>query len=116
VSPRGYDSGSNDEWRFRLPTLGQESVSWDVVKCHHLAFDVEAGHVEMWDALIVRLVTAWHKDVAAFKRALENCPYGLPRGRVPRLGKRFLVLHSDDWPYADGPGPVTEYFTFLLIR
>jgi hypothetical protein len=81
-----------------LPTPGARSVVWDILTCYQLGFDAEAGHVEMWDAVIDRLATAWGKD----GRMLEDCPYGLPRKRVTRPGKRFLVLHGDDWPRADG--------------
>jgi hypothetical protein len=85
-----------------LPTPGARSVVWDILTCYQLGFDAEAGHVEMWDAVIDRLATAWGKDVVALGRMLKDCPYGLPRGRVTRPGRRFLVLHGDDWPRADG--------------
>lgn len=85
-----------------LPTPGNESVVWDVLTCHQLGFDAEAGHVELWDAVIERLATTWGKDVAAFRRMLKKSPYGLPRGRVTRPGRRYLILHGDDWPRADG--------------
>lgn len=85
-----------------LPSPGDGSPTWDVVTCHDLGFDEEDGHVEFWHAVIDRLATAWGKDVAVLRRLLRNCPYGLPRGRVTRPGRRFLVLHGDDWPRPDG--------------
>ena len=85
-----------------LPSPGDGSPTWRVVTGHQLGFDAEAGHVELWDAVIDRLATAWGKDVAVLRRLLGNCPYGLPRGRVTRPGRRFLVLHGDDWPRPDG--------------
>jgi hypothetical protein len=97
-----------------LPTPGNDSVSWDVVTCHQLGFDAEAGHVEFWDVVIERLATTWGKDVAAIGRMLKNCPYGLPRGRVTRPGRRFFVLHGDDWPRADGLGRVLVAFGLEL--
>ncbi len=85
-----------------LPTPGDDSPAWNVVTCHELGFDAEAGHVEFWDAVIERLATAWGKDVKVLRGLLRNCSYGLPRGRVTRPGRRFLVLHGDDWPRPDG--------------
>jgi hypothetical protein len=72
-----------------------------VVTCHRLGFDSDAGHVEMWDAVIDRLAAAWGKDVAVLGRLLKDYPYGLPRGRVTRPGRTFLVLHGDDSPRPD---------------
>ena len=48
-----------------------------------------------------RLASAWHKDAAVLRRLLRNCEYGLPRGRVTRPGKRFLILHGEDSPCTD---------------
>jgi hypothetical protein len=69
-----------------------------VVTCHQLGFDAEVGHVEMWTAVLDRLAVAWHKDAAVLRRLLIDCCYGLPRGRVTRPDKRFLVLHGNDSP------------------
>ena len=84
-----------------LPTPGDGSPSWDVLTCHQFGFDAEAGHVEMWDAVINRLAVAWGKDVAVLRCRLTDHPYGLPRGRVTRPGRRFLVLHGGDSPRPD---------------
>jgi hypothetical protein len=86
---------------FWLPTPGDAKVVWDVVTCHELGFDAEFGHVEMWTALIDRLAVAWSLDVAVLRRTLKDCCYGLPRGRVTRPKRRFLVLHGDDSPRPD---------------
>jgi hypothetical protein len=42
-----------------LPSPGDGSLTWEVVTCHLLGFDSEAGHVEMWQAVIDRLASAW---------------------------------------------------------
>ncbi len=84
-----------------LPAPGHPTICWDVVTCHQLGFDSEVGHVEMWTAVTDRLASAWHKDAAVLRRLLRNCAYGLPRGRVTRPGKRFLILHGEDSPSPD---------------
>jgi len=84
------------------PSPGNGSPSWSVMTRRQLGFDAETGHVEMWDAVVDRLAALWRKDATALRRTLGNCSYGLPRGRVTRPEKRFLVLHGDDWPRADG--------------
>lgn len=93
-----------------LPKPCDKGVAWDVMTSHALGFDAEAGHVEMWGEVVVRLASVWDKDVDALSRKLRNCPYGLPRGRVTRPAKRFLVLHGGDSPCADGLEPVLVAF------
>jgi hypothetical protein len=95
---------------FWLPSPVDGSPSWDVVTCHRLGFDADAGHVEMWDAVIDRLAAAWGKDVAVLGRLLRDRPYGLSRGRVTRPGRRFLVLHGGDSPRPDWLVPVLLAF------
>ena len=85
-----------------IPAPGEDRPVWEVATCHRLGFYSEAGHVEMWDAVIDRLADLWGWDVTALRGALGSNPYALPRGRVTRPGKRFLVLHGDDWPRGDG--------------
>ena len=84
-----------------LPALGHPTICWDVVTCQQLGFDAEVGHVEMWTAALDRLAVAWHKDAAVLRRLLKDCWYCLPRGRVTRPGKWFLILHGDDSPCPD---------------
>jgi len=84
-----------------LPAPGYPTICWDVVTCHQLGFDAEVGHVEMWTAMTDRLASAWHKDAAVLRRLLKDCWYCLPRGRVTRPGKWFLILHGDDSPCPD---------------
>jgi len=55
----------------------------------------------MWTAVLDRLAAAWGKDGVVLRRVLKDRCYGLPRGRVNRPGKRFLVLHGEDSPRPD---------------
>ena len=52
--------------------------------------------MEMWTPVLDRLAAAWGKDGAVLRRVLIDRCYGLPRGRVTRPGKRFLVLQGND--------------------
>ena len=87
-----------------LPAPGHPTISWDVVTCHELGLDAEVGHVEMWIAVIDRLVVAWDKNAMVLRWLLRDRCYGLPRGRVTRPGKRFLILHGGDAPRLAGAG------------
>lgn len=84
-----------------LPLPGVGGVTWEVVTCHQLGFDAETGHVEMWGAVLDQIARAWGKQREPLGKALGDCCYALPRGRVTRPGRQFLVLHGDDAPYPD---------------
>ena len=47
---------------------------------------------------MVPLAAAWGKDAQVLKRRLALSYTGLPRGRVTRPDKTFLVLHGKDSP------------------
>ena len=47
---------------------------------------------------MVPLAAAWGKDAQTLKRRLALSYTGLPRGRVTRPDKTFLVLHGKDSP------------------
>ena len=79
-----------------LPAPGHPTICWDVVTCHQLGFDAEVGHVDMWTAVIDQLATAWDKDPAVLRLLLKDRCHGLPRERITRPGKRFLILHGND--------------------
>ena len=57
--------------------------------------------MKLWGAVIDRLAVAWGKDVAVLRRLLKDRCYGLPRGRVTRFGKRFLINQGNDFPCPD---------------
>lgn len=55
----------------------------------------EAGHVDVWED-VVRILAGLHQLIShGLLSQIENCPYGLPRGRVVRMG-------SGDWGVAHG--------------
>jgi hypothetical protein len=63
----------------------------------------------MWRLVIERLATAWRRDVQALRKHLKTNCYGLPRGRVARPEKRFLILHGRD-------APVKEWLPIVLRK
>lgn len=84
-----------------FPTPMGSGLAWAVLTCHDLGFDAEVGHVDLWPAVVERLATAWGRDAGTLRRRLIDRYTDLPRGRVTRPGRTFLILHGDDAPVAD---------------
>jgi hypothetical protein len=94
-----------------FPTPGTGGISWSVITCRDLHCNPDAGHdAELWPKLIVRLAATWGKDAQALKRRLDLSYTGLPRGRVTRPDKTFLVLHGKDSPAQMWEAMVIEAF------
>lgn len=81
-----------------LPIPPLRSLTWRVLSCHDLGFDDDRSHFELWPAVIPHLATIWGRDPKAMKRRLGRHCYGLPRGRVTRPEKGYLILHGADCP------------------
>lgn len=82
-----------------LPAPSPEGITWSVVSCRDLGCGADAGHdADLWPRLMVPLAVAWVKDARTLKRRLALSYTGLPRGRVTRPDKTFLVLHGEDSP------------------
>ena len=82
-----------------FPTPGPDGITWTVVTCRDLSCGRDAGHdADLWPRLMVPLAAAWSKDAHILKRRLALSYTGLPRGRVTRPDKTFLVLHGKDSP------------------
>ncbi len=59
----------------------------------------EAGHVDVWEDLVYILARMNRVDPTLLLDQIGNCPYGLPRGRVVRMGKgEWGVAHGNDHP------------------
>ena len=94
-----------------LPAPDSQSIVWTVVSCWDLHCGPDDGHdAELWPRLMVPLAKAWGKDAQILKRRLALSYTGLPRGRVTRSGKQFLILHGNDSPVTDWRELVTERF------
>lgn len=84
-----------------IPDPDAGGIIWSVVTCRDLGCSPDAGHdADLWPRLIDRLATRWGKDAQDFRRRLRQSYTGLPRGRVTRPERVFLVLHGDDSPDA----------------
>jgi hypothetical protein len=67
--------------------------------CRDLGCGRDAGHdADLWPRLMAPLAKAWGKDAQLLERRLALSYTGLPRGRVTRPEKTFLVLHGKDSP------------------
>lgn len=85
-------------------------ATWAVVTCHDLGFDAEVGHVDLWPSVVDRLAASWGRGAGALRRLLTDHYTGLPRGRVTRPGRGYLILHGDDAPVPDWPERVLVGF------
>lgn len=82
-----------------LPAPSAGGITWSVVSCRDLGCGADAGHdADLWPRLMVPLAAAWGKDAQSLKKKLALSYTGLPRGRVTRPDKTFLVLHGKDSP------------------
>jgi hypothetical protein len=93
-----------------LPAKVGNTVEWSVLSCHDLGFGPDEGHYDMWPSVIDRLATAWGRDPVQLRRRLAQHCYGLPRVRVTRPDRRYLLLHGADAPVADWLGRVVRRF------
>jgi len=82
-----------------LPIPSPDGITWSVVTCRDLGCSADAGHdADLWPRLMVPLAATWGKDAQILKRKLALSYTGLPRGRVTRPDRTFLVLHGKDSP------------------
>jgi hypothetical protein len=92
-----------------VPVPPVQSLTWQVLACHHLGFDGDTGHTKVWPAIIPHLAAIWGRDPRAMKRRLALHCYGLPRGRVTRLKNVYLLYHGDDSPI-----PAPDWTTMVV--
>ena len=94
-----------------FPTPGPDGITWSVVTCRDLGRGRDAGHdADLWPRLMAPLAGAWGKDALVLEKKLALYYTALPRGRVTRPEKTFLVLHGGDSPTAGWEGLVIAGF------
>jgi len=94
-----------------FPTPSPNGITWSIVTCRDLGCHSDDGHnADLWPRLMVPLAKAWGKEAEALKRRLALSYTGLPRGRVTRPEKVFLILYGNDSPIAGWEGMVIESF------
>ena len=82
-----------------FPSSTKDGITWSVVTCRDLGCESDDGHdADLWPRLIHRLAETWSKDPKALSRRLALSYTGLPRGRVTRPEKTYLILHGGDSP------------------
>ena len=84
-----------------LPIPPLRSLTWRVLTCHELGFEEDDSHLDIWPAVIPHLAMIWGRDPEAMKRRLTSHCYGLPRGRVTRIDRVYLLYHGSDSPIPD---------------
>ncbi len=109
---RPHRSNGTTGGYYWFPTPGAGGISWSVVTCHDLHCKPDAGHdEELWSKLIDRLAPLWAKDARLLRRHLGLSYTGLPRGRVTRPERMFLILHGNDSPDPGWKSIVSESFS-----
>ncbi len=94
-----------------LPIPSPDGITWSVVTCRDLGCGADAGHDEvLWPRLMVLLAKAWGKDAEVLKRRLALSYTGLPRGRITRPEKMFLVFHGKDSPISGWQAAIIASF------
>ncbi|WP_417739161.1 hypothetical protein [Rosistilla oblonga] len=75
----------------------------------------EAGHVDVWSDVICILARLHQLNAQSLSNQIENCPYGLPRGRVVRMGSGdWGVAHGCDHP--EGAGLESTVFDAFCLN
>ncbi len=94
-----------------FPTPTPNGITWSIVTCRDLRQNSDAGHdADLWPRLMAPLASVWGEDAEVLKRRLARSYTGLPRGRVTRPEKTFLILHGQDSPAAGWEEIVIESF------
>ena len=62
---------------------------------------IDNNHYEWWEQTVsARIAAKWAKVLVksgeTIRRDIELLTYAFPRGRISKVGKRFLVLHGAD--------------------
>ena len=99
LGPASSASGPFTGGYYWFPEPGPDGVVWSVLTCEDLGCGPDDGHDEaLWPRLLSWLAIVWNKDDQFLKRRLQLCYTGLPRGRVTRPGRTYLILHGNDSP------------------
>jgi hypothetical protein len=92
------------------PIPRENSPWWVISSAHDFGLDSETGHVDLWPHVLTRLADAWGKDPVFLRRRLSLSYTGLPRGRVTKPEKVYLILHGNDAPIRGWEDSVIESF------
>lgn len=78
----------------------------------------EAGHADVWEDVVLIFTQMHALGPSDLLKRIGNCPYGLPRGRVVKLGSgEWGVAHGNDHPpEASLESMVIEEFCLQSVR
>ena len=93
-----------------LPVPTDPGHHWVVYTSRDAGLDPDAGHTELWLCVLDRLAMAWGKHRRRLRRRLEDRYAGLPRGRVTRPSRSYMILHGRDAPLIEWQGVVAIRF------
>jgi hypothetical protein len=94
---------------YRVPVPADPGLHWVVYTSRDAGLDPDVGHTELWLFVLDRLAIAWAQDRSLLRRPLEDRYAGLPRGRVTRPSRSYLILHGRD-------APLIEWLTVVASR
>lgn len=76
----------------------------------------DAEHQKVWPKVLSYLALKWHKPEEVIQRSLENCLYGLPRGRVTRMAvENYTILHGNDGPVHEWEAIIRRLFNLISV-
>jgi hypothetical protein len=75
---------------------------WRVFPYRYDEFPGESDHPEVWEDIVAPVISMWWsgqnpKRADKIEDAIKLHTYGFPRGRVQRIGIRYMVSHGNDW-------------------
>ena len=89
-----------------VPVPTDAGRQWELCTSRDAGLDPDVGHTELWLFVLDRLAIAWAKDRYAV----------LPRGRVTRPSRSYLILHGRDAPLIHWRRTVAERFDLASGR
>ena len=91
--------------------------SWELLGFAGRFYGDEDGHVTIWPEVVSILAMKWEKEETKLRRRLSDVPYGLPRGRVTRMGHQSWGLaHGNDNPVGTDLDAVIEAFNLTEVE
>ena len=91
--------------------------SWELLGFAGKFYGDEDGHVTIWPEVVSILAMKWGKEETKLRHRLSDAPYGLPRGRVTRMGNQtWGVAHGNDNPIGTDLNTVIEAFNLAEVE
>lgn len=72
--------------------------AWRLLEFADRFYGAQADHTAVWPEVVSILAMIWNASESELLARLESLPYGVPRGRVTRMGARWGLFHGDGCP------------------